>query len=252
MSAILEVGKCVTWDFAKDTGKAVYERGVVEGMNDLTTENGIEKVTKFFQSMFPVIRRTTGQDLKLFKTVVDQTNRISYATMIFKSLAELPDNFKNKLQNIASTIILAIGALADMLYFVIKEAELISTSFFSNIADAMGKVPLFKLPVFEHLLTKPKDFFVFLGSFVLIIEEVVKTIGYVVKAQTGQKLETLKKNLAPKNLLKYISSFGKMILIGFGKYYGNTIPFEIVNVTTQTAGLLSIPVDKTQKKPQPV
>lgn len=196
--------------------------------------DGIEKVTKAALSILkasPVFFLSSkGQFDKCIGTLEAEKDLL-YATQFFATL----ETFIND-GNLTFTypkingrpdfakIILGIGTFFELGQFL-QKYQILSFSLCSELANTYGSYQIFRdwpldsIPVLRSVLDKPKDLFVFFGSFGEIIECLLRWRFDV------------------KDLLKIASSTGKMLIIFFGKEYGGTWWFAVIDIATQHVSL---------------
>jgi hypothetical protein len=124
--------------------------------------------------------------------------------------------------------------------------------FLTNAGDRLGnskvELPLFgptrfdKIPVAQAIVRKPKDLFIFFSDTMTVLRYVWEFILPPVDDPNLSFLQSLRVQYSWDNkikfsehICKFISSLGKMILIGAGAYYGETGMFRRVDLTTQVA-----------------
>jgi hypothetical protein len=236
-----KIGKQIFYESPKDFCKGAYRKGLPSILNDLSKDDGAEKVYKIAVWVLPLL----GDRFKPANTAIKQTLGILYGTMIIKNIKVMVVDKKTTRYNVVSTVLLTIGSFSQLIRFITRELQIVQIPIFGEISNEMGKYKIFHLPVIQGLRLNPKDFFIFFGSIALSIEMLVKHIEDYKKAKkSGKDYDFIKHALSPLDILKHISNIGKVILISCSSFGAGHIWYIAIAGVTNMASLMTICIPK--------
>jgi hypothetical protein len=211
-------------------------------MYDIYSLEGFEKWTKAtianlkLLSLIPSIKGVFGKVSETLEAQMD----IYYATLVFNSAADFVGEDDDgtlhfKLPRVSKKdgggidwvkILYAIANPLDTAKFA-QKYQFYSFPLCTQLANRFGSCRVFnwtvnEIPVLNALCDKPKDFFVFWASLIEVNRCIWKENPF---------------NL--ENGLKFAGSFGKMVLIVFGRHYNKKVWFVFAVAITQNSSLFA-------------